>query len=531
MVGTVKKSVKSIILILAISFQVILGQNKASRQSAFDNFSARNYTKAYSEFSELLTAYPKDPLYKYYSAVCLLNIERDPAKAEALLSQAVASPVKSLPGDAQFWLARSQQMQGKYSEAEKSFKRFSSDAGRKEAKRLGVQEFIRQCKNKSGAILITSSAPAPERVSNENPNPAPNSSLSKNQVKVEIPDDLDKKLGQALEKEYNPPLAAQIADPKPEKKPAELKADVPKENISAPDTTVTTNEVENKIIQTDSKINSVRPIKSESTDKQLDTQKTITSQKSGIADANAAKKDNTIQDQKEEPSGVYSIFEILPAPVTDPKVGIEVDPEVTKGLVYRIQLAVFKNPVQLSYFKGISPIYGFKSSTSTIYYAGMFRRLADAEKARVAVRAKGFREAFVAAQMDGKKVSAERAAVLEKEWGKIPLFSSSYENKNQVDTLPPTLTFRVEATRTKQPLTNESVEAIKRFAGSRGLDIQRSSDGSLVYLIGNFITFESAREYAGLLIRNGYRDAKVVARLGQKEIDIETAKQLFDNLK
>jgi hypothetical protein len=161
----------------------------------------------------------------------------------------------------------------------------------------------------------------------------------------------------------------------------------------------------------------------------------------------------------------------------------------------------------------------------------MFRRLADADKARVAVRAKGFRGAFVAAQMDGKKVSAERAAVLEKEWGKIPLFSSSYEQNAQADTLPPTLVFRVEATRTKQPLTNESVEAMKRIAGNRGLDIQRGTDGSIVYLIGNFITFESAREYAGLLIRNGYRDAKVVARLGQREIDIETAKQLFDNLK
>ena len=55
--------------------------------------------------------------------------------------------------------------------------------------------------------------------------------------------------------------------------------------------------------------------------------------------------------------------------------------------------------------------------------------------------------------------------------------------------------------------------------------------GIIAYLIGKFITFESAEEYADLLKRNGYRDAQVVAWLGKKEIPIETARQLFDNLK
>jgi tetratricopeptide (TPR) repeat protein len=526
MVGTVKSSIISIIIIALIPVQVILGQNKVTRQSAFDSFSAGNYDKAYNEFGDLLTAYPKDPLYKYYSAVCLLNLERDPSRAETLLSQALASPVKSLPADAQFWYARSQQMQGKYSEAEKTFKHFSSIAGRKEAKRLGVQEFIKQCKNESGAIFITSAAPFPENISKENQIASPKESLTQNQVKEEIPNDLDNKLGQALEREYNP-LLGQNAEVKQPEQPAKLENDVIRKDTASQSTKEKV--VPQNAVQVKDEIKTA-----EITQKSIavtDTNKVTDSQKKAEVKENIPQKVNTIQEQKEEPSGVFSVFEVLPAPVTDPKVGIEIDSEVPKGLVYRIQIAVFKNPVQLSYFKGISPIYGFKSQTSTIYYAGMFRRLADADKARVAVRAKGFREAFVAAQMDGKKVSAERAAVLEKEWGKIPLFSSSYEQNAQADTLPPTLVFRVEATRTKQPLTNESVEAMKRIAGNRGLDIQRGTDGSIVYLIGNFITFESAREYAGLLIRNGYRDAKVVARLGQREIDIETAKQLFDNLK
>jgi tetratricopeptide (TPR) repeat protein len=528
MLESVKKSIISLILI-ALSAQLIFCQTKASRQVAFDSFSTGNYSKAYTQFNELLSAYPKDPLYKYYSAVCLLNLEKDPAEAESLLNQALASPVKSLPVKARFWLARSQQMQGKYQEAEKTFRRFSADAGRKEVKRLNVQDYIRQCKNESGAILIASSARVSEKAVNANADPTmKESSTVKSQVKEDIPADLDKKLGQALEQEYNAGPSGQNAEIKQPEKPAAPNPVVAKENASTLESKET--DTLQKSVQGKNDIKT-KVIKQEPVLTTSDAGKASSPQKVVPVQENRPLKDSTIRDQKEESTGVFSVFEILPAPVTDPKVGIEIDPEVPKGLVYRIQLAVFKNPVQLAYFKGISPICGFKSQTSTIYYAGMFRRLADAEKARVAVRAKGFREAFVAAQMDGKKVSAERAAVLEKEWGKIPLFSYSYEQKNQLDTLPPTLVYRVEAVRTKQPLTNESVEAMKRIAGNRGLDIQRSSDGSLVYLIGNFITFESARDYAGLLIRNGYRDAKVVARLGKKEIDIETAKQLFDTLK
>jgi hypothetical protein len=66
------------------------------------------------------------------------------------------------------------------------------------------------------------------------------------------------------------------------------------------------------------------------------------------------------------------------------------------------------------------------------------------------------------------------------------------------------------------------------MAGNRGFEIIRTEDGTLIYLIGKFINFESASEYADLLKRNGYRDVKVVAYMGSKEIPVETAKQLFE---
>jgi hypothetical protein len=62
------------------------------------------------------------------------------------------------------------------------------------------------------------------------------------------------------------------------------------------------------------------------------------------------------------------------------------------------------------------------------------------------------------------------------------------------------------------------------------LDTETLTNGTVVYLIGKFITFESAEDYAGLLVRNGYRQAKVSAWLGKKEIPVETARELFKRL-
>jgi hypothetical protein len=231
---------------------------------------------------------------------------------------------------------------------------------------------------------------------------------------------------------------------------------------------------------------------------------------------------------------LYSVFEITAKPVFVANETVPVNPEVPAGLIYRIQLAVFRNPVNQVYFKGITPVYGFKNSgsESTNYYAGMFRRSTDASKALIKVKSAGFRDAFVVAFLDKKIISAERAVIMEKEWGNKP-FSSPQTLKTsdtQRDTVPPTLIFRVEVIRSLKPLNNEQLDNIKRLAGNRGLDILRNDSGQNIYLIGKFLTFESAAEYADLLTRNGQKDAKVTAYLGRREIPVETAKQLFDKL-
>jgi hypothetical protein len=82
--------------------------------------------------------------------------------------------------------------------------------------------------------------------------------------------------------------------------------------------------------------------------------------------------------------------------------------------------------------------------------------------------------------------------------------------------------------RSQKPLPKDQLEGVKKMAGTRGFDIIVTEKKQNIYIIGTFLTYKSASEYADLLIRNGYRDSKVVAYLGKREIPVETARKLFD---
>ena len=82
-------------------------------------------------------------------------------------------------------------------------------------------------------------------------------------------------------------------------------------------------------------------------------------------------------------------------------------------------------------------------------------------------------------------------------------------------------------TRNKSTIVVQKIEVL---AGNRGLDMVKNSNGETVFLIGNFITFESADEYVSLLVRNGYGSARVAAYVDRQEIPVEAARELVNKM-
>jgi tetratricopeptide (TPR) repeat protein len=480
------------IALLVASSHDLYGQN-ASRQSALAAFNGGQYDAALRQFSELLSIYPRDPLYKYYSGVCLVKLERDPARAVRLLEESMegSAAIRTVPQDALFFLGRARQMSGDFSGAIKSYNSSSELIGKKASRELGIPDYIRECEEGKGKIANLSDEQVKSRPVKEKPVSVPDTAAiaktaaksdTLKKPKVPLPAEADRNLGEKLA--------------------GYLKTDTVKQ------------------------ITAVQPAEKE-------TPKPDTARKEVVKPAQLKKETEAEKRLEKAPAeqGVLSDFRIEQKSQYPPGAKVAVDSEMPAGLIYLIQVAVFRNPVAPSYFKGISPVNGFKNPSSgiTTYYAGIFRKSADASRALLRVKSLGFRDAFVSAMIDRKVVSADRAAILEKEWGNKPLNKIESGQAGAVrDTVPPTLVFRVEVKRTSKPLPSADVENIKKLAGTRGFDIVEPQPKQYVYLVGMFISYKSASEYADLLVRNGFRDSKVVAYLGRREIPVETARQLFD---
>jgi hypothetical protein len=581
------KSLFILALFFVFSFSDGFSQNqkpKPTRQSALDAFSKGDFEKAYIQFNELSTNYPGDPLYKYYSGVSLVKLERDPQRAISLLKEAQqqSGSIRTVPPDGLFFLGRSQQMSGDFIEAIKSYNLFTGQAGKRIAKENSTPQFIQQCNERKGAINLkkadykeipkkdrlqpgdSEKVRFAEKIENIKPD-----SIGKNEKSISP--EYEKLINESLNYQFSADSVRGLSDLYRKQYEEAPVTDKPalKTKISEAEQLAAVNQklADEKVLAAEALTNTISGhevpqgerinpnstfakkeiipnAKSIASDVKRDTTSTklLGTPKENIAQKTDSQilKDTVNQIVTKDKRvasfpktvGICSLFEIVAKQINAVDAKVPVNPVVPDGLIYRIQVAVFRNPVDEKYFKGISPVYGFKNGVSdmTNYYAGMFRKYEDASKALVKVKSAGFKDAFVVALFDKKIISAERAAILEKEWGNKP-----FENvlvpkipETPRDTVPQTLVFRVEVIKSQKPLSNELLENIKKLAGNRGLEIIKNDSGQSIYLIGKFLTFESAAEYADLLARNGQKEAKVAAYLGKREIPVETAKQLFD---
>lgn len=494
-------------------------QQKISRQAAMEAFSAGNYIKASGEFYNLLQIYPKDPLYKYYMGVCLVNMERYPGNAMEYLQGALSGSldIKNIPDDALFYLGRAQQMAGRFNEAIRSFNAFEDNAGRKKARDYNISEYIQQCNQGTGRVEDSEFQP---------PNLLGSASISEKTAeqkavsdiktiesaskpvpqKEKVPDEYNKVLSEAMDYQVKADSLNSLA--------AEYKKELAEKPSSQQQV------AKSEITAMESRATEYQQM----ADERFRVSGTGTQPKQEEVKKPAAEQGNVTE--------IFSLFrvETNPALITSHKVTME--PELPEGLCYRIQMGVFSKQPDPTFFKGITPVTGFRAAGSGAvrYFAGMFRRMADANRSLLSMKQMGFKDSFITAVFEGKPVSIERAALLEKEWGSKPLIKASSAQKSAESSVS-TLVYRVEIARSATPEPEAVSDTYQKLAGNRGYEIIMTDESTFVYLIGKFITFESASEYSDLLNRNGYREAKVVAYLGSKEVSLETAKKLFETQK
>ncbi len=121
--------------------------------------------------------------------------------------------------------------------------------------------------------------------------------------------------------------------------------------------------------------------------------------------------------EKEVENASFAVLDSSPYSVTYP---FSSDFQVPDGPFYRIQLAVFSNPIPFDYFDGLFPITSEimdvgEGEKLTKYYVGRFRRLEETEMALEKVRRLGYRDAFIVSYYNRIRMSVNKVYQYEKQ--------------------------------------------------------------------------------------------------------------------
>ncbi|MDG1475734.1 MAG: hypothetical protein P8Q14_01170, partial [Vicingaceae bacterium] len=89
---------------------------------------------------------------------------------------------------------------------------------------------------------------------------------------------------------------------------------------------------------------------------------------------------------------------------------IPVSPKLPEGLVFKVQVGAFRNPIPQSHFKGFAPIMAEDAGRGiTRYTAGLFKTFNKANDAKGSIRSIGYSDAFVVAFFNGKRINMTKA--------------------------------------------------------------------------------------------------------------------------
>lgn len=94
---------------------------------------------------------------------------------------------------------------------------------------------------------------------------------------------------------------------------------------------------------------------------------------------------------------------------------IPLNPKIPKGLIFKVQVGAFRNPIPQDLFQGFAPISAEKVRDDiTRYRVGYFKTYQDANKAKNQIRAlsSSYKDAFVVAINNGKRIKLSEARAI-----------------------------------------------------------------------------------------------------------------------
>lgn len=276
--------------------------------------------------------------------------------------------------------------------------------------------------------------------------------------------------------------------------------------------------------------------------------------------------------EREIPSKlVNSIFELTPtnSAAYSEKKPIPKNVTLPEGLVFKVQVGAFRNPIPQDLFKGFNPITAEDAGNGlTRYTAGIFTSFNIANEAKNTVKTIGYPDAFVVAYLNGKRININQARSILNEAGKDKNTTSN--NKQLPDTQQtPTINNEVRnTTQNTNELNNGVQSTIERLQNEEvkdgiskdvrniegifytvqigvysteitkdqlfnlaSINSERIQGGLIRYTSGLYYNIDEANVAKERIRKIGISDAFVIAYQNGKKIPVSLASQLIANNK
>ena len=160
---------------------------------------------------------------------------------------------------------------------------------------------------------------------------------------------------------------------------------------------------------------------------------------------------------------VESFFEVNATSVYSDARPIPVDAPMPEGLVYKVQVGAYRKPIPQDLFRGFAPLRGEKLDNGiTRYTAGVFVGFSDADEAKNSIRQLGYRDAFVVAYYNGKRISLNEARDRQPE---VASTAAAAANSTRASNAESNTTSRANAANSSAaPASTAAVAAVPTFA-------------------------------------------------------------------
>jgi len=221
-----------------------------------------------------------------------------------------------------------------------------------------------------------------------------------------------------------------------------------------------------------------------------------------------------------------------------------------KGLVFKVQIGAFRNPIPQNHFKGFAPIMAEDAGNGiTRYTAGLFNTFNMANEAKNSIRSIGYNDAFVVAFMNGKRININEAKAIldgnevDKENFTVDTENNTtnFNNNNQNTTENKVVTeevkdgvstdvrnidgvfFAVQVGVYSKPVTSGQLNNVSP------LNSERTNSGLIRYTSGVYKNLSDANAARDRIRNIGITDAFVVAYNGGNKILVAQASQMLSS--